>query len=141
MEFKKLSDVEVVAEPTESANVLIEENGVIKKTPKTAVGGSGGGLGEHWVSLSEPDYSVTASKGIYEAVKNYIYNGGVPIIINTYMVSTDEYGRMYEYSHSLAETISWSNDDDGDIGDLQIVGCRGVVFFIKKDGSCSYYWD
>lgn len=38
-EFKKISNVEVVAEPTESANVLIEENGVIKKAPKTAVGG------------------------------------------------------------------------------------------------------
>lgn len=46
MEFKRLSDVEVVAEPTESANVLIEENGVIKKAPKTAVGGAGGGGGE-----------------------------------------------------------------------------------------------
>ena len=42
MEFKRLSDVEVVAEPTESANVLIEEDGVIKKAPKTAVGGVGG---------------------------------------------------------------------------------------------------
>lgn len=42
-EFKKLSDVEVVAEPAESANVLIEEDGVIKKAPKTAVGGAGGG--------------------------------------------------------------------------------------------------
>ena len=41
MEFKRLSDVEVVAEPAESANVLIEENGVIKKAPKTAVGGGG----------------------------------------------------------------------------------------------------
>lgn len=41
MEFKRLSDVEVIAEPTESANVLIEENGVIKKAPKTAVGGAG----------------------------------------------------------------------------------------------------
>lgn len=40
-EFKRLSDVEVVAEPTESANVLIEENGVIKKAPKDAVGGGG----------------------------------------------------------------------------------------------------
>lgn len=38
-EFKKLSDVEVVAEPTESANVLIEENGVIKKAPVSEVGG------------------------------------------------------------------------------------------------------
>jgi hypothetical protein len=39
MEFKRLSDVEVVAEPAESANVLIEEDGIIKKAPKTAVGG------------------------------------------------------------------------------------------------------
>lgn len=44
MEFKRLSDVEVVAEPTESANVLIEENGVIKKAPKTAVGSAGGSV-------------------------------------------------------------------------------------------------
>ena len=40
--FKSIADVEVVAEPSESANVLIEENGVIKKAPKTAVGGAGG---------------------------------------------------------------------------------------------------
>lgn len=38
-EFKRLSDVEVVAEPIESANVFIEEDGVIKKAPKTAIGG------------------------------------------------------------------------------------------------------
>lgn len=44
-EFKKLSDVEVVVEPNESANVLIEENGIIKKAPKTAVGGAGNALG------------------------------------------------------------------------------------------------
>lgn len=37
-DFKRLSDVEVVAEPAESANVLIEENGVIKKASKDAVG-------------------------------------------------------------------------------------------------------
>ena len=43
MEFKRLSDVEVVVEPTESANVLIEENGVIKKAPKTTVGGANNG--------------------------------------------------------------------------------------------------
>ena len=44
-EFKKLSDVEVVAEPTESANILIEDNGVIKKAPKNAIGGAGGTTG------------------------------------------------------------------------------------------------
>lgn len=37
--FKKLSDVDVVETPNESAHVLIEENGVIKKAPKDEVGG------------------------------------------------------------------------------------------------------
>lgn len=32
--FKSIADVEVVAEPNESANVLIEENGVIKRVPR-----------------------------------------------------------------------------------------------------------
>lgn len=40
-EFKRLSDVEIVETPADATNVLIEENGVIKKAPKTAVGGSG----------------------------------------------------------------------------------------------------
>jgi hypothetical protein len=44
-EFKKLSDVDIVETPSETANVLIEEDGVIKKAPKTAVGG-GGSAGE-----------------------------------------------------------------------------------------------
>ena len=39
--FKSIANVEVVETPTDTANVLIEENGVIKKTPKTAVGGTG----------------------------------------------------------------------------------------------------
>lgn len=49
-DFKKLSDVEVVAEPTKSANVLIEEDGVIKKAPKTAVGGGA----DNFVIISIP---------------------------------------------------------------------------------------
>lgn len=38
-DFKKLSDVEVVAVPSETANVLIEEDGIIKKVHKDEVGG------------------------------------------------------------------------------------------------------
>ena len=44
-EFKKLSAVETVESVGEYANVLIEENGVIKKAPKTVVGGNGGEIG------------------------------------------------------------------------------------------------
>ena len=43
-EFKKLGDVEIAEAISESANVLIEENGAIKRVPKSAVGG-GGGMG------------------------------------------------------------------------------------------------
>lgn len=57
MEFKKLSDVEVVETVSDVANVLIEENGVIKKAPKTAVGGSGGNV--------EPDMVITISGSIH----------------------------------------------------------------------------
>jgi hypothetical protein len=41
-EFKKLSAVEAVESPADTANVLIEEDGVIKKTPFGAFTGSGG---------------------------------------------------------------------------------------------------
>ena len=39
MEFKKLSAVDSVNKPSEEAHILIEEDGVIKKAPKSAVGG------------------------------------------------------------------------------------------------------
>lgn len=38
-EFKKLSAVEAVEAISDTANILIEENGIIKRAPKTAVGG------------------------------------------------------------------------------------------------------
>ncbi len=45
-EFTKLSSVEAVMTPSNDANVLIEEDGVIKKAPKSAVGGGGGGASQ-----------------------------------------------------------------------------------------------
>lgn len=41
MEFMKLADVEVVETATETDKVLIEQNGEIKRVPKTEVGGGG----------------------------------------------------------------------------------------------------
>lgn len=41
MEFKKLGEVTLVNEATDVANVLIEENGEVKRVPKTEVGGMG----------------------------------------------------------------------------------------------------
>ena len=88
-EFKKLSDVEVVAEPMETANVLIEENGVIKKTPKTAIGGddsvSGGGMflikgvpGEGTIPMTS--YKRLTIDKTYEEVKA-AYESGQMIVL------------------------------------------------------------
>lgn len=46
-DFKRLGDVDLVDAPAENANVLIEENGIIKKASKDAVGGSTGGGGSY----------------------------------------------------------------------------------------------
>lgn len=64
-EFKKLSDVEIVAEPTDSANVLIEENGVIKKAPKATVGGSSSNAD---IVLIDDGGNIYLEKGSYDAL-------------------------------------------------------------------------
>lgn len=80
--FKSIADVEVVAEPTESANVLIEEDGVIKKAPKTAVGGAGGEadlvirFNNHPVLLEPENISIVS--GSVEAVYTAFESGLIP---------------------------------------------------------------
>ena len=80
--FKSIADVEVVAEPAESANVLIEENGVIKKAPKTAVGGAGGeadlviGINNHIEDATIDNISIVS--GSIDAVYDAFENGNFP---------------------------------------------------------------
>ena len=57
--FKSIADVEVVAEPADTANVLIEENGVIKKAPKTAVGGGTKVITYRWEADGDEYYYLT----------------------------------------------------------------------------------
>ncbi len=93
-EFKRLSDVDVVAEPTETANVLIEENGVIKKAPKTAVGGAGG-IG--WDAIINCDgghslENISLVHGSYDELKAKLIANEMPMVCVTYNY---EYGDMY----------------------------------------------
>ncbi len=83
-EFKKLSDVEVVETPTDSANVLIEENGVIKKVDKKLVGPQeeyDAILYWEWID-SSPDYgSLTLEFGTYDAILSKLQNWEMPKIL------------------------------------------------------------
>jgi hypothetical protein len=91
--FKSIADVEVVAEPTKSANVLIEEDGIIKKAPKAAIGGG------EWDAIFEviedcSGYfeSVDIVLGDYQTLKNKIDNGDFPNVLIKYAYSSNEYG-------------------------------------------------
>lgn len=89
MEFKRLSDVEVVAEPTETANVLIEENGIVKKAPKSAVGGMGGSL---MVKMMIDQETGTQSfDRTYDEIKKVLDNGGV-VLLNELPIAIAEEG-------------------------------------------------
>lgn len=101
MEFKRLSDVEVVAEPTESANVLIEENGVIKKAPKTAVGGAGGAGNTIIFAVdSSGVYGEAAPEGLYEKLNNMFNNGICVDIVPYFRESLDNGLRFIRYTMS-----------------------------------------
>ena len=145
-EFKSVADVEVVAEPTESANVLIEENGVIKKAPKTAVGGAKGGEEPDMIleltSANANEYNVTIQKGSYDEIVTLCRSGGFP------KVKLMVYGSLVDGGSGVANCMY-----DGYVsmyyGDLNItafgiysaygsVGCIHVTLY--GDESASGYY-
>ena len=110
MEFKKLSDVEVVAEPTETANVLIEEDGVIKKAPKTAVGGAGGTISivfnsNNWIDSNNGYEIISAPDNLYEMIGEAI-NSMTCLDIVGIDISNINNGSLYYYR----PTEIWSGD-------------------------------
>ena len=105
--FKSIADVEVVAEPAESANVLIEENGVIKRAPKTAVGGKKEDNVIDTVMLCFDWFNdiVTVSPGIYDILmEKMLFNF---IGVNFIVWFTDEYGSSSQ-NFCIEEIIMFS---------------------------------
>ena len=95
--FKSIADVEVVAEPTESANVLIEEDGIIKKAPKTAVGGAGGKY-DAVIEIIEGSSgyfnSVDVVLGDFATLKDILDNGEFPNVLIRYSDGSRVYGQL-----------------------------------------------
>lgn len=92
-EFKKLSAVEVVDEVADTANVLIEESGVIKKAPKSKVGGGSSSENyyivtslENYIGDSNGDiFAEYVTDGMYEAIGDLIASFN-PINIQIFIV-------------------------------------------------------
>ena len=98
MEFKKLSDVEVVEAVSDAANVQIEENGVIKKAPKTQVGGAGGTEYDAIIELIEGTSgyfdSMELVLGSYQSLKQKIMENKFPEVLIKYADGTAVTGVM-----------------------------------------------
>ena len=109
VEFKKLAGVDTVETATDAANVLIEENGVIKRVPKTEVGGSGG---------SEPEVVIIDTLGGTEHV-GYVKQKMIDSLDNN--VPTIFY---FEYTDGIY-LVSSINREDGQI-------CFSVVTYDSK---------
>ena len=84
-DFKKLSEVDLVEEVSNTANVLIEENGQIKRASKTKVGGAG--------SDSVIKTAIITSSAYDSHVSNVAPNVGDP---NTYSCKNMTFEEAYE---------------------------------------------
>ena len=79
--FKSIADVDVVEELSEEAHVLIEEGGVIKKAPKTAVGSGEYVLDIDIICSYDPEedgmvYDYTIHQiDTFANIKNRLFNG------------------------------------------------------------------
>ncbi len=129
-EFTKLSDVAVAETPTDNSHVLIEEDGVIKKAPKTAVGGSG-----------EPDAIITLSgrSNVYDACSGAYYTlGGYDSVMNKMnsgimpLISIEWF---YPPVLSISSVTSCIKTTDGFIQVFFKVGNDELTLFLHTDGT------
>lgn len=126
MEFKKLSDVEVVAKPSESANILIEENGIIKKAPKTAVGGAGGAISTYYIYVEDWNNSpLFVSDGLYNGLKDMLDNRAPADIVMYILDSSTN-------SWTKKDSLSFSYDHYID-GRVQIGHNIGAIYVTQDE--------
>ena len=147
MEFKKLSEVQLVGAAVDAANVLIEENGEIKRVPKNEVGGTGfptvimehamyataievmhsGGLEESSVQTVETGEQGYFVSGLtFEEAYEEILNGGV--------VKAIQKGSIGDFPGILPGSVAFMGTTGGE-------PCLELIFVDPYFGGYScYYW-
>ena len=89
--FKSIADVDVVDKPTDTASILLEDNGIIKKAPMAAVGGSGM-CGLSIVYDNDNDYNILyASEDLYGTLVEAMNSYQIPNV-TLYSVSNNDNG-------------------------------------------------
>lgn len=136
-EFKSIADVEVVAEPSKSANVLIEENGIIKKAPKTAVGG----VKSEWdarIFYDSPTGELFFLEGEYKSIYGKIENKEMPkISLFAHLKPSGEFYEIYTASGVFMWDIEY-----GEQIQLKFYGCsQNPTIYLNSDNSMEFSWN
>lgn len=139
MEFTKLSEVEVVNTATDTDKILIEQNGEIKRIPKTEVGGVGGYIATLTTAdISSPQVSfngIVLSEN-YDELYDVLCAGGsawidfsaaIPSSVSTY--ASDGTVSPTNFNKMRASIIFWSITDIGLIGAAFMTGDLTQILF------------
>lgn len=154
-DFKKLSDVDVVDSPSDTANVLIEEGGVIKKAPKTAIGGVGGDeydmvihamLGDSWSKVNNIDASdYVISSGTYNDLKSKMNQDSMLKVLMRYQISYAGCNEYITFKFVDFHFIEASSDGNECIA-MSYVGVDGsgqlfaLTLVLRPDNSIEVFW-
>lgn len=122
-EFKDIATVDMVETVADTASVLIEEDGIIKRAPKSEVGGGGTSTG---LSIIYEDYTLKyASDGIYTALLD-ILNNCIPVDINIWNRYVDgDINKMFKKEIS---SIDYYEDY------IQINDTNAYYYIIRSNG-------
>lgn len=130
MEFKRLSDVEVVETPADNANILIEDNGVIKKTPKINTG--------NFIIINVPASveEATCNKTYDEVIKMYC-DGTIDCVI---VKVIDPEGGAFLFVMVIEIVLLDANGNNTDATSVECIRfyCNDdMIIFYSKDGFSS----
>ena len=131
--FKSFADVDRVETPAENANVLVEENGFMKKVPLDAVGGGEDNTTYMVILDADNDWTVTATEGLYEAVVKNLFTDLKHVNIKAFFIEK-EYGYV---STPLVRGIYYYPDNEY----IGIDTSMGLLYYIYKNGNHDYYYD
>ena len=159
--FVKLSNVDMVTEPTESANVLIEENGEIKRAPKSAVGGAKEVEPDMVISIDKSSFyiynnglnpeEIRIVSGSIDNIQNALLNQRMPVVKivhynndSNHYFTAEEYTSCYVYTHDTYVEIRYINIQGvSTIGIENRNGVDTIIYYLLGDytfqpHSCGY---
>lgn len=142
-EFKKINEVEILETVSDEAHVLVEEDGAIRRAPKTEVGGAGGEIDGIIYNTTIPNYVSTDSASVvnfdFTTIKEKFLAGKEIAVM---LHSVFSYGNDYEAwdkslgvsYNSTANTISiaWLTTSSYASGNA---GMMGITITIDSSGS------